>query len=146
MRRVCLLPRAARRWQAFTPVVAACALVFLTACSAGEETHVPTLTEGTVRVMTREQQLVDVSTTEPIKLGKNDLLVTFPPPLAAELVRASALMPAHGHGSKPPTIERTEEGYRVRDLVFYMSGRWEVRFGIRAGEREDEALLTVDVP
>ncbi len=119
----------------------------LGACTASDETTTPELREGTVRVTSRDDNAVDVSAAQPIKLGKNDLLVAFPSLASAELVRASALMPAHGHGSRPPIIERTSEGtYRVRDLILYMSGRWEVRFALRANGRDDEALLTVDVP
>jgi hypothetical protein len=88
-----------------------------------------------------------VSTVAPIKLGKNELVVTFPSRAGSELVQASALMPAHGHGSRPPVIEPAPEGgYRVRDLILYMSGRWEVRLGLRIDGRDDEALVTVDVP
>lgn len=119
----------------------------LGACTASDDATTPELREGTVRVTSREDNAVDVSTAQPIKLGKNDLVVAFPSLASTELVQASALMPAHGHGSRPPIIERTSEGtYRVRDLILYMSGRWEVRFALRANGRDDEALLTVDVP
>lgn len=123
--------------------------VLLAACGSSDDTSTPELREGTVRVQSRESTLVDVSATQPIKLGKNDLMVTFPSRAGAaspELVQASALMPAHGHGSKPPTVERAGEGYRVTDLVLYMSGRWEVRFALRVDGHDDEALVTVDVP
>ena len=63
-----------------------------------------------------------------------------------EVVTVSALMPAHGHGTKPPVIERVGDEVRVKELVLYMSGRWEVRLVLRASGHEDEALLTVDVP
>jgi hypothetical protein len=88
---------------------------------------------------------VDVSASAPIKLGKNELSVSFPD-VGTELVHVTALMPAHGHGSPDPTIEKTEAGYAVHDVVFYMSGRWEVRFGIRVGDHDDEARAVVDVP
>ena len=126
-------------------VVGLCML--LGACSASEDTTTPELREGTVRITSRDANPVDVSTATPIKLGKNDLTVTFPSRAGTELVQASALMPAHGHGSKPPIIERGEDGgYRVRELVLYMRGRWEVRFALRADGRDDEALVTIDVP
>ncbi len=119
----------------------------LGACTASDDTTTPELREGTVRVTSRDDNAVDVSAAQPIKLGKNDLVVVFPALASTELVQASALMPAHGHGSRPPIIERTGEGtYRVRDLILYMSGRWEVRFALRANGRDDEALLIVDVP
>ena len=125
--------------------LAVCAL--LGACSASEDTTTPELREGTVRITSREANPVDVSTAVPIKLGKNDLTVAFPSRAGTELVQAAALMPAHGHGSKPPIIERNADGsYRVRELVLYMRGRWEVRFALRADGRDDEALVTIDVP
>jgi len=126
-------------------VMSLCAL--LGACSASDDTTTPELREGTVRITSREANPIDVSTAVPIKLGKNDLTVTFPSRAGTELVTASALMPAHGHGSKPPIIERGDDGtYRVRELVLYMRGRWEVRFALRADGRDDEALVTIDVP
>jgi outer membrane biogenesis lipoprotein LolB len=125
-------------------ILAACALV--AACSASADDATPELREGTVRVQSRESSPVDVSTTEPIKLGKNELVVTFPSRPGTELVQASALMPAHGHGSKPPTVERDGDAFRVSNLVLYMSGRWEVRFALRVDGQDDEALVTVDVP
>ena len=130
---------------AMRAVLAAGAVIFASACSAGDDTTVPTLREGSVRVTTRAQNLVDVSTTEPIKLGKNVLGVSPSRP-GTELVAVSALMPAHGHGTRPVVIDRTADGYRVSELVLYMSGRWEVRLSLRESGRDDEALLTVDVP
>lgn len=122
-----------------------CALT--AACAASDDAPTPELREGTVRVTSRESNAVDISVASPIKLGKNDLVVTFPTAPGTELLQASALMPAHGHGSRPPIIERGTDGtYRVRELVLYMSGRWEVRFALRSGGRDDEALVTVDVP
>jgi hypothetical protein len=126
-------------------VLALCSL--LAACGASDgDGDTPELREGTVRVQSRESNAVDVSTSQPIKLGKNDLTVTFPSRPATELVNASALMPAHGHGSKPPTVERAGDAYRVSNLVLYMSGRWEVRFALRVDGQDDEALVTIDVP
>ncbi len=125
------------------------ALTFVVACGASEDPDVPELEQGTVRVTSREQSVLDVSALAPIKLGSNDLAVVFSSARSAaetELVQASALMPAHGHGSKPPVIEKVDGGYRVRALVLYMSGRWEVRLTLRTEGREDEALFTVDVP
>lgn len=129
------------------PAFVLCAL--LAACSAGDDTSTPELREGTVRVQSRGSNTIEVSASQPIKLGRNDLMVTFPARhagAATELVQASALMPAHGHGSKPPTVERAGDGYSVTNLVLYMSGRWEVRFALRVDGHDDEALVTVDVP
>lgn len=124
--------------------LALCTLV--AACGSSEDTSTPELREGTVRVQSRDSNPVDVSATTPVKLGTNDLLVTFPARAGTELVQATAIMPAHGHGSKPPTVERAGEGYRVSNLVLYMSGRWEVRFALRVDGRDDEALVILDVP
>lgn len=102
--------------------------------------------DAAVRVSSRERLEVDVRPAEPIKLGKNTVVVTFPPQANAELASVSALMPAHGHGSPAPTIERTADGFLVSDLVLFMSGRWELRLGLRVGSAEDEAVVEVDVP
>ena len=86
-------------------------------------------------------------TSSPIQLGKNDLGVTLLTP-GAELVTVSALMPAHGHGTRPPIVERDAQTgkYSVRDLILYMSGRWEVRLEVSSGGTRDDALVVVDVP
>ena len=82
----------------------------------------------------------------PIHLGKNTLRVTFPT-RDAELVPVSALMAAHGHGSPPTAIERDGETFVVRDLVLFMSGRWELHLAVRvAPDGDDEAVVALDVP
>ena len=134
-------------------VAGACALAFLlvtAACgsSDGDEAAIGTLAgQGPVRIASREHVAVEIEPTAPIKLGKNTVPVSFPAESGAELVSASALMPAHGHGSPAPKIERAGDGaFVVRDLVLYMSGRWELRLGLRVEAREDEAIVAVDVP
>ena len=114
----------------------------LAACGGGDDAPMPELREGTVRV----QIAMDVTSPGPIKLGTNEVHVAFPSAPEAELVSASALMPAHGHGTRPTTVEKTADGYRVANLILYMSGRWELRLEVRAGGRADEAWVTVDVP
>jgi hypothetical protein len=132
-------------------VAGACALALLLvtgACggSADDEAALGTLEgDGPVRISSRERVAVELEPSAPIKLGKNTIAVSFPDD-GAELVSVSALMPAHGHGSPAPVIERSGEGFVVRDLVLYMSGRWELRLGLRVGTREDEAIVAVDVP
>lgn len=134
-------------------VAGACALAFLlitAGCggSDGDEAALGTLA-GTdpVRIASREGVGVEIRPAQRLELGKNTVTVTFPDDGAAELVAASALMPAHGHGSPPPKIERsTDGGFVVRDLVLYMSGRWELRLELRVQAREDEAIVAVDVP
>ncbi len=125
-------------------IFALCTIV--AACSASEEVRLPELRDGSVRVQSRDLNGLAVSTMHPIQLGQNELAVSFPASAGAELLDVSALMPAHGHGSKPPTVERAVGGYRVSHLVLYMSGRWELRLRFRLDGREDEALLAVDVP
>ena len=120
--------------------------VLLGACASEDEAGVPHLKEGTVHVTSRDQVRVEVSAAAPIKLGKNDLSVVFPSHTTAELVGVGALMPAHGHGTRPPGIMRAGDRYQVDDLVLYMSGRWELRFALRHDGHDDEALVTVDVP
>ncbi|HVJ93283.1 MAG TPA: FixH family protein [Labilithrix sp.] len=126
------------------------ALPFLAACSgAGSDDDVLTTLRGdsTVRVSSSQRIEVDLRPAEPIKLGKNSVIVRFPANTDAEVATVSALMPAHGHGAPAPTIEREDDGgYVVRDLVLYMSGRWELRLGLRVDERPDEVLVAVDVP
>ncbi|MBX3209424.1 MAG: hypothetical protein KF764_30605 [Labilithrix sp.] len=128
----------------------ALALLLVTACgdAARDEAALGALQDdGPVRVSSRQRVDVDVRSTAPIKLGKNTVLVTFPADPRAELTSASALMPAHGHGSPEPKIARGDDGgFVVRDLVLYMSGRWELRLTLRVDEHEDEAIVAVDVP
>ena len=113
--------------------------------SSPDAAPVPELREGTVRVTTDRETAVDVTSLAPIKLGKNEIDVV-PIQGGVELTAFSAVMPAHGHGSKPPVIEKTESGYRVRELILFMSGRWQMRLTFRHEGHDDEALLNVDVP
>ena len=130
--------------------VFALALLLATACgdAASDEAALGTLqNDGPVRVSSRQRVDVDVRPTGPIKLGKNTVIVSFPANAHVELASASALMPAHGHGSPAPTIERADDGgFVIRDLVLYMSGRWELRLALRVDARDDEAIVAVDVP
>lgn len=104
-----------------------------------------TLTDGTVRIATEGQVALDVKSAAPIKLGKNTVFVTFPTQ-PGSLSSASALMPAHGHGSPPATIEREGDAFVIRDIVLYMSGRWEIHLALKIDDRDDEAIVAVDVP
>lgn len=115
------------------------------ACGGGDSSEAPSFREGSVRITTTRGIDIDVSTPSPIKLGKNELALRFPN-RGAELVTVTALMPAHGHGTHPSAITRTGDGYQVSGLVLYMSGRWELRFALRVDERDDEGIVTVDVP
>jgi hypothetical protein len=78
--------------------------------------------------------------------GTNTLSIAFEP-ASTELVGASALMPVHGHGFvKKPVIEKTDDGYRMSDVIFYMSGLWSVSLDVNVESSEDSVEFTVDVP
>ena len=121
-------------------------LLGLAGCGSDEDAETPHLQQGTVQVTSRDRVPVEVSTSAPIQLGKNDLTVVFPANTSAELVGVGALMPAHGHGTRSPGIMRDGDRFHVDDLVLYMKGRWELRFARRHAGHDDEALVTVDVP
>src|SRR5262249_11515961 len=122
--------------------------VMLVACGGGngDAEAIPTLTnDATVRVTSRAHVDVDIRAGSPVRVRENTLYAPFPRH-EAELASASALTPAHGHGSPNPAIERDGNSFVVRDLVFFMSGRWELRLGLIIDAREDEAIVAVDVP
>lgn len=131
-------------------VASACALAVLVfgGCgSSSEDAALETLSgDDGVQISSRERLTVDVRPAGAIRLGKNTFIVSFPASADAELASVAALMPAHGHGSPPPAIEHTADGFVVRDVVLYMSGRWELRLALRVGPQEDEAIVAVDVP
>lgn len=127
----------------FAALLSSC--LTLAACGGDEGAETPLLGDTPVQVTSTSDVLLDVARTAPIRLGKNDLVVTFPNG-GGELVQVSALMPAHGHGSDGPRIEPSGNQTFVRDLVFYMSGRWEVRFEVKSGDRTGDAWVAVDVP
>ncbi len=140
-------PAGATRVPRVARALFACAVLSLPACSSSAEpAPPPVLTPGTTRVTTASDVALEL-TSSPIQLGKNDLGVTLLTP-GAELVTVSALMPAHGHGTRPPIVERDAATgkYSVRDLILYMSGRWEVRLDVSSGGTRDDALVVVDVP
>lgn len=77
--------------------------------------------------------------------GQNTILVDFEPS-TTELVTVSALMPVHGHGIVPPSVSRTATGYRVGNVIFSMSGLWDVFLDVRVSDTTDRIEFTVDVP
>jgi hypothetical protein len=78
--------------------------------------------------------------------GRNAFLVDFDPNQTA-LTQASALMPAHGHGSPAtPTITRTQTGYRISDMIFSMPGLWNVLLDVDVAGVRDRVEFSVDVP
>jgi hypothetical protein len=127
---------------------AALAALLLVACGSSDDVaQIPRLTAG--------QQLTEPSAAGHATVhvsavggavieGKNAFTVTFEP-ASTELTGASALMPVHGHGTEP-TIEKTDEGYRVGNVVFYMSGLWNVHLDLNVDSRVDHLDFSVDVP
>jgi hypothetical protein len=77
--------------------------------------------------------------------GKNSLDVAFDP-ASTKLTAATLFMPIHGHGSPSPTIERTDAGFRLDDVIFNMAGTWDVTLVVEVGETSDQVEFTVDVP
>jgi hypothetical protein len=125
------------------------AALLLGGCSSEDVPAASTLhDDDAVTVSSRDSVDVEVKPVEPIKLGKNTVTVTFPEHANVDLASVSALMPAHGHGSAPPAIARSEngDGFVVSNLVLYMSGRWELRLDFRMDDRDDEAVVVVEVP
>jgi hypothetical protein len=121
----------------------------ITACRSAksDEPAIDVLRDDiTIRVRSRDRIDVDLRPRQPITLGKNTITVGFPTRTGVELVSASALMPAHGHGSPAPVIARDGDVFTIEDLVLYMSGRWELTLALRADGHEDEAIVAVDVP
>jgi hypothetical protein len=93
----------------------------------------------------------DVTAERPIELGPNDLVVELAPADGAsfealEVVAATALMPAHGHDGAPADIAYEDHAYRLDDLRFSMSGRWEITLDLRADGEADTLRFAVEVP
>ena len=81
-------------------------------------------------------------------VGKNELRVSFvnrDDATAITLEDASAFMPAHGHASRPPSIVATSDGFAVEQLIFFMSGRWEVTLNFRDRGTPDKLSFGVNV-
>jgi hypothetical protein len=98
----------------------------------------------------RGQAIVRISLAgDAIVRGENDFeveLISTSPGVEGELVAASGFMPAHGHGTVPPTIDASNGAFLVEDLVLYMPGRWEITFELRVHGLEDAVTFPVDVP
>lgn len=63
------------------------------------------------------------------------------------VVQVIPWMPAHGHGTSAEAvvIPQGDGLYLVRPVYLYMSGRWELRTGIK-GLFNDSAVPTLDIP
>jgi hypothetical protein len=77
--------------------------------------------------------------------GENAFLVRLSD-TEATLTAASAVMPGHGHDTASPSIELTDNEYRVTGLLLFMPGRWEVTLELEVGGTSDQAVFSVDVP
>jgi hypothetical protein len=77
--------------------------------------------------------------------GENVFLVRLSDTEAA-LTSANAVMPGHGHDTASPSIELTDNEYRVSGLLLFMPGRWEVTLELEVGGTSDQAVFSVDVP
>jgi len=62
-------------------------------------------------------------------------------------IEAAPWMPVHQHGSsEAPVITQKGKGrYLIEKLNFTMPGEWEVYIRINDGNKEDTAVITVDV-
>lgn len=69
-------------------------------------------------------------------------------PLPGADVAVEVLMPAMGHGSsQTPVVHDVGGGrYRIDNVVFTMSGTWELRIRAAAGDAADRATFTSEVP
>lgn len=63
-------------------------------------------------------------------------------------ISVSTWMPAHGHGGPGDAhVEDLGQGkYRVDNVVFSMSGTWEVRYQLGMSAEQDTATFTYNVP
>jgi hypothetical protein len=126
-----------------------CLTALLAGCGSGDAADIARLQAG--QPLTEESAAghavvhVDVEGGAVME-GKNAFAIWFEP-ASTELTGASALMPVHGHGfARAPVIEKTEDGYRVRDVVFYMSGLWNVHLDLNVDDHTDHLEFSVDVP
>lgn len=77
-------------------------------------------------------------------------VVHFPDDARATVARASAFMPAHGHGTSPPAVRPLDDGrYEISPVRLYMPGRWAVDVVVAhpgVGEGAEETVsFDVDV-
>src|SRR5262245_32708447 len=118
---------------------AALAALLLVACGSGDDVaEIPRLTAGqplTQHAPSARAAAHVAAVGGAVIEGKNAFTVTFEP-ATTELTGASALMPVHGHGTEP-IIEKTDGGYRVGNVVFYMSGLWNVHLDLSVDSHVD---------
>lgn len=95
--------------------------------------------------------IAEVTADEPIALGSNDLVIQTVPAEgesidAVAVTSAVALMPAHGHDVRPGAIQAEGDAYRLHDLHFGMSGRWEITVDLDEDGEADTLRFAVEVP
>lgn len=129
--------------------VAGAALAALAGCGAeapgeGTDPRVVVGAEGAVEFM--------VTPLAPPAEGPNDFRLELRQrpsrePLAGAALAIRALMPSMGHeAAGAPGVEEIEPGvYEVTDVVFSMSGTWQVRFRAEAAKVHDEAAFDYEV-
>ncbi|MEJ2182751.1 MAG: FixH family protein [Nitrospirota bacterium] len=63
--------------------------------------------------------------------------------IAGAEVTVTPWMPEMGHGvhARPTVMERGGGLYTVSDLMLTMTGHWELRIGVKMGEREDQVVF-----
>lgn len=66
-------------------------------------------------------------------------------PSDAQLLRVDATMPEHRHGMNyKPTVHALGAGrWRVEGMLWHMAGRWELRWDVRTGARNDVLRTSV---
>ncbi|MEJ2697667.1 MAG: FixH family protein [Candidatus Sulfobium sp.] len=104
---------------------------------------------------TTENGVFDISVEVPdsVKVGRNamELSVVDKKTGAAGggklKIEAAPWMPVHQHGSSeaPVIKEKGKDRYLIERLNFTMPGEWEVYIRINDGNKEDTAVITVDV-
>lgn len=86
------------------------------------------------------------------RVGENTvfLSVTDPDgvPATGASIEVEPWMPHHGHGTEsvPVVTELGEGEYEVANVVYNMSGMWELRTELTTPEHSDRVVLDVDVP
>jgi hypothetical protein len=136
--------RAMKRWM--LALVASVAALSLAACG-GEGEAPDSISAG---AFGRLEFAADPL--EPPAAGENAFLVTLrelasdEPVTGASLV-TSAVMPSMGHVAPEGVVVEEIGGgiYEVKNLVFSMPGRWEVRYRAMKGEITDEAAFRYEV-
>lgn len=86
------------------------------------------------------------------RVGDNTVFLSLSDPDGVAITGASIevepWMPHHGHGTEAvPVAEELGDGdYKVGNVVYTMSGMWELRTEVQAPDVEEHIVLHVDVP